>query len=61
MINSNKQDWTVGKVVKVGFVTLRVVAARAVYDGLPDIYNLESLDGSKRYEFIPHNGLTRVN
>ena len=52
--------WTVGNIVKVGFLRLRVVGAMAEYDGLPDIYTLESLDGLKKYEFIPHNGLTRV-
>lgn len=46
--------------MKVGFMTLKVVGIRAVKDYLPDIYELESLDGSKRYEFIPHNGLQRV-
>ena len=59
MIRNTKQDWTIGKVVKVGFLSLRIVGAKAVFDGLPDIYDLESLDGTKKYEFIPHNGLTR--
>lgn len=64
MINtmrSKNKDWQVGAVVKVGFVTLRVLGVRAEYDGLPDIYTLESLDGSKRYEFIPHHGLNRID
>ena len=61
MITRSKQQWTVGSTVKVGFMTLRVLSARAEYDGMPDIYTLESLDGSKRYEFIPHNGLSRVS
>ena len=60
MITHTKQNWQVGNVVKVGFLSLRVVDAKAEYDGLPDIYTLESIDGSKRYEFIPHKGLTRV-
>lgn len=62
MINErrSKQSWQVGATVKVGFLTLKVVGMRAEYDGLPDIYTLESLDGLKRYEFIPHNGLTRI-
>ncbi len=59
-ITKTKQDWTPGSTVKVGFLTLRVLDVKAVYDGLPDIYTLESLDGQKRYEFIPHNGLTRI-
>ena len=54
-------EWIPGSVVKVGFLSLRVVDCRAVKDGMPDIYTLVSLDGSKSYEFIPHNGLTRIN
>ncbi len=60
MIVHSKQNWTIGQTVKVGFLTLRVVSARAEKDYLPDIYTLESLDGSRQYEFIPHNGLTRI-
>lgn len=60
MIRNTKQSWTPGATVKVGFLTLRVVSARAEHDYLPDIYTLESLDGAKRYEFIPHNGLNRI-
>jgi len=64
MINNNRtkagNKWEIGNVVKVGFMTLRVLAVRAVKDYMPDIYTLESLDGSKKYEFIPHNGLSRI-
>lgn len=60
MVNSTRQNWSVGSVVKVGFLSLRVLGCRAVVDGLPDIYTLESLDGRKQYEFIPHNGLVRL-
>jgi hypothetical protein len=57
-----KQDWSINAIVRVGFLQLRVVACRAEYDGLPDIYELVDIKtGTKRYEFIPHNGLTRVN
>ena len=59
-ITNSKQDWTPGAIVKVGFLKLRVISCEAVIDGLPDIYTLESLDGRKHYEFIPHNGLTRI-
>lgn len=59
-IRRTKQNWQAGETVKVGFLTLRVVSMRAVRDGLPDIYTLESLDGTRQYEFIPHNGLTRI-
>jgi hypothetical protein len=57
----SSQDWSVGATVKVGFLQLRVLGVRDVYDGMPDIYDLESLDGSRQYEFIPHNGLSRIN
>lgn len=60
MITHTSQTWTVGSVVKVGFLSLRVCAVRAVVDGLPDIYTLTSLDGSRQYQFIPHHGLTRL-
>ena len=59
-ITNTKQDWSPGSIVKVGFLKLRVISVEAVKDGMPDIYTLESLDGRKRYEFIPHNGLTRI-
>jgi hypothetical protein len=63
MINArrSKQSWQVGAVVKVGFLSLRVVGVKAVYDGMPDIYTLASLDGLRAYEFIPHHGLTRID
>lgn len=61
MIKNTKQKWKVGEVVKVGFLSLKVKGARSEKDGLPDIYELESIDGRKQYEFIPHNGLSRTN
>ena len=63
MINATraKNDWKVGSEVKVGFMKLRVTGSRAEYDFMPDIYELESLDGVKKYEFIPHNGLHRID
>lgn len=61
MITKTKQDWSVGCKVKVGFLTLIVQSVKSIKDSLPDIYTLTSLDGSKVYEFIPHNGLTRIN
>lgn len=61
MITNSKQEWRDGYVVKVGFLKLRIVSARAEYDGMPDIYTLTSLDGTRTYEFIPHNGLIRIS
>ena len=64
MVNNSRTKggnvWAIGNTVKVGFLTLRITAVRAVKDSLPDIYSLESLDGFRKYEFIPHNGLTRL-
>jgi hypothetical protein len=59
-ITNSKQDWTPGSIVSVGFLKLRVLGFKAVKDSMPDIYTLESMDGRKLYEFIPHNGLTRI-
>lgn len=59
MIQTKKQNWSIGEWVKVGFMKLKVLSVRAEYDGMPDIYTLESSTG-KKYEFIPHNGLFAI-
>ena len=59
-IKNSKQDWSIGQVVKVGFLQLRVTGVRAEKDWLPDIYSLVSLCGKREYEFIPHNGLKLI-
>jgi len=56
-----RQDWTPGNVVKVGFLQLRILGYQAIYDGMPDVYTLSNIDGNKFYEFIPHNGLSRID
>lgn len=54
-----RQDWTIGKTVRVGFLTLKVIAkVETPGNWLPDQYALEGAPGSF-YKFIPHNGLTR--
>ena len=60
MIRNSKQTWQQGEVVRVGFLRLRVLDMLAVKDYLPDLYLLESLDGTKRYRFIPHYGVKRL-
>jgi hypothetical protein len=61
MVKRSKQVWEVGQTVKVGFLTLRITAKEPTPgDFMPDAYHLESLDGSKKYRFVPHNGLERV-
>jgi hypothetical protein len=55
------QDWSDGATVKVGWLTLRVIErVPTPGDGLPDFYRLVSEDGTRRYEFTPHDGLYRV-
>lgn len=61
MITKSKQDWSVGKIVKVGFLTLIITdIVLTPRDGMPDIYRLTSLDGTRKYEFTPHIGLERT-
>lgn len=60
MITESRQDWSVGSWVKVGFLSLRVVACEATPgDYRPDRYILESAKGV-RYAFTPHLGLERL-
>lgn len=64
MINTQRsvnRNWGIGATVKIGFLYFKVTGIAVVRDGLPDIYSLTNLDGTKRYQFIPHNGLTMTN
>lgn len=55
-----KQDWSIGAVVRVGFLRLRVLAKVATPGNwLPDQYALTDATGERFYRFVPHNGLTR--
>ncbi len=59
MIQNSKQIWAVGEKVKVGFMSLQVVAAKETAgDFKPDAYLLTN--GKKYYSFVPHNGLTAL-
>lgn len=59
MINRSNQVWEVGEAVKVGFLTLIVVAkVPTPGDFLPDAYVLTNKGATKFYRFVPHNGLT---
>ena len=60
-IKNSTQNWEIGATVKVGFAQYRVTGFRSVVDGLPDIYTLENLRGDRKYEFIPHNGIVRID
>jgi hypothetical protein len=56
-----KQDWTIGNVVRVGFVddleVLEKIATPKNY--LPDQYVLRQRRTGNLYSFVPHNGLSR--
>ena len=57
-----QQSWTIGQIVKVGFVYGLKVLARIPTPGddAPDAYALRSGDG-RFYRFVPYNGLTRFD
>jgi hypothetical protein len=59
MITHTQQDWSIGNTVKVGFLWLKITGIRPEKDFMPDIYDMED-DNGRKYEFIPHNGLIRV-
>ena len=60
MITRTNQQWTAGSKVKVGFMTLTVIeSVPTPGDYKPDAYILESSNG-KRYRFVPHNGLEKI-
>lgn len=64
MIQNSKQAWEIGEVVKVGFMKLRVIEKEATPgDYMPDAYHLCGLgkNADRRYRFVPHNGLERIN
>jgi hypothetical protein len=52
-----KQDWSVGEMVNVGFLRLRVIE---VCGEAHRSYKLTSPDLSKMYAFSPYDGLHRV-
>lgn len=60
MIKNSTQNWMTGETVKVGFMTLVVIAAIATPgDYKLDAYVLESGRG-EFYWFVPHNGLSKL-
>ena len=59
MIKNSTQNWTVGSIVKVGFLTLKV----AGIDG--GVYRMVRPDAEFGYtglmwDFVPHRGLFRL-
>lgn len=62
MINRSKQAWEVGETVRVGFLTLRVLAKQATPgDYRPDAYVLTNARADRWYRFVPHFGLQSFN
>lgn len=62
MIKRTQQDWNVGSVVKVGFLSLTVKAAVATPgDFKPDAYILINKAGTQLYKFVPHNGVEKIS
>lgn len=60
MITNSKQNWTPGQTVKVGFLSLQVIACVPTPgDFAPDAYLLASKNAF--YSFVPHNGLTKLD
>ncbi|APR40003.1 hypothetical protein [Paraburkholderia sp. SOS3] len=56
----SKQSWEIGQQVRVGFLSLTVVASlEATGDGLPGAYILTN--GTQLYAFVPHNGLNKIS
>ncbi len=61
MITRGKQDWSPGRMVKVGFMNLRVLECIPTPgDYMPDMYVLENPKNGQQYEFTPHHGLEKV-
>ena len=60
-ITNSKQNWQIGEIVKVGFVTglkvLKIIPTPGNY--APDEYLLRSINGT-HYAFVPHNGLSKL-
>lgn len=64
MIQRSQQVWQEGEVVRVGFLQLRIVSIELTPgDYAPDAYHLIGLGdkADRKYRFVPHKGLERIN
>lgn len=60
MIRDRKQSWEIGQTVRVGFLSLTVIAPlEATGDGLPGAYILTN--GTQLYAFVAHNGVRKIS
>lgn len=59
MVKTSRQDWSQGQTVKIGFLSLVVLAVVPTPgDGRPDAYVLAR--GEQCYKFVPHFGIERI-
>lgn len=62
MIENSMQVWEVGRQVRVGFLTLTVMAKEPTPgDYKPDAYILRNTAGTRFYRFVPHHGLELID
>lgn len=50
-----KQEWSIGSMVKIGFVRDLLVMAKN-----NGVYSLHHIASGRKYEFTPHVGLVRI-
>lgn len=62
-MTKTKQNWEIGQIVKVGFISGLEVIGKVATPGdyMPDLFVLVQASTKRIYRFVPHNGLTRVN
>ena len=62
-MKNSSENWTVGEIVRIGFLSLRIIGNKVATPGnyAADEWPLESLNGKSFYRFIPHRGLHRMD
>jgi len=60
-VTNTRQNWTPGETVKIGFLSLKILAVIPTPgDYKPDKYRLSDPKGNL-YEFTPHHGLEKIH
>jgi hypothetical protein len=61
-MKNQRENWTVGEIVRVGFLSLRIIGNKIATPGnyAADEWPMESLNGKGFYRFIPHRGLYKM-